>query len=391
MCRRSLLTVRFLARLLVSGNKEGEEQGRNSVKRIWNGARRGTGWLDGATMRLREKKAGDENMISGITRTPPGNGRVQVHIWLMSALLSLSSVCLAEKPQYQHGISLLHDLKYPADFTHFDYANPSAPKGGSLILSTTSPIVNFSGAWGLGVPNAAGLERTNDRLFVRSADEPSAIYGQLADGIALSADRKSLFIRLHENARWHDGVPLTTRDLRFTYDALMASSAALFGKVYMESWIESFDISNDRELVIRHRDVFTHSDLLALTTFPVRPAHYFGEHDDPFETTTVPLLGNGPYRITGFDKDHVVYTRVEDYWGRDLSVNRGRYNFDTIRYDVYRDATVAREAFRKGLFDLLLENDVRYWHTSPDVPATQTGQLRKDKRDVSGRLARSGH
>jgi microcin C transport system substrate-binding protein len=295
-------------------------------------------------------------------------------------LLALASTCLAEQPVYQHGISLLHELKYKANFKHFVYANPTAPKGGTLLLSTTAPIQNFSGTWGLGVPNAAGLERTNDRLFVRSADELSSMYGLLADGVALSADRRSLFIRLHKDARWHDGVPITTRDLLFSYDSLMSGEANVFGRAYMDSWIKSLEILNDRELAIHHREVFTHSNLMALTTFPVRAAHYFKDDRDPFETRMMPHLGNGPYRIAGYDRGHVIYERVTDYWARNLPVALGRYNFDTIRYDLYRDATVAREAFRKGLFDLYIETDVRYWHSSPEDLAM--GQPLKDMRHI---------
>lgn len=295
------------------------------------------------------------------------------------ASLLLASVCLGDQPPYRHGISLLHDLKYPPDFTHFDYSNPSAPKGGSLTLATTWPVRNFSGAWGTGVANASGLERTMDRLFVRSADEQSALYGLLVDGVALSEDRRSLHIRLHASARWHDGVPVTTGDVRFSYDAMDATSMA--GKVYLRSWVEAFEIVNDRELVIRHRDVFTHSNLLALTTFPVRPAHYYADRD-PGKVTLEPPLVSGPYRIAGFDRNHVAYERVPDYWARDLPVNRGRHNFDTIRYDVYRDATVAREAFRKGLLDIFFETDVRYWQTAYDTPAPNAGRLLKDTRRV---------
>ena len=295
------------------------------------------------------------------------------------ASLLLASVCPGEPPPYRHGISLLHELKYPADFTHFDYSNPSAPKGGSLTLPTTWPVRNFSGAWGTGVANASGLERTMDRLFVRSADEQSALYGLIVDGVALSEDGKSLYIRLHEAARWHDGVPMTTRDVSFSYAAMEATSLA--GKVYLRSWVESFEVVNDRELVIRHRDVFTHSNLLALTTFPMRPAHYYADRD-PGQVTLAPPLVSGPYRIAGFDRHHVTYERVPDYWARDLPVNRGRHNFDTIRYDVYRDATVAREAFRKGLLDIFFETDVRYWHTAYDTPSPNAGRLRKDTRRV---------
>lgn len=295
------------------------------------------------------------------------------------APLLLASVCLADQPPYRHGISLLHELKYPADFPHFDYANPSAPKGGSLTLSTIWPVRNFSGAWGTGVSNASGLERTMDRLFVRSADERSALYGLLVDGVALSEDRKSLFVRLHPAARWHDGVPITTRDVSFSYDAMEATSLA--GKVYLRSWVESFEIVNDRELVIHHRDVFTHSNLLALTTFPMRPAHYYADRD-PGQVTLEPPLVSGPYRIAEFDRHHVTYERVESYWARDLPVNRGRHNFDTIRYDVYRDATVAREAFRKGLLDIFFETDVRYWQTAYETFAPNAGRWLKDTRRV---------
>lgn len=119
------------------------------------------------------------------------------HLLAVISLIAIAFSISAENTDYHHGISLIHTLKYPADFTHFEYANPDAPKGGSLKLSTTLPIRNFSGIPGSGVPNAMGLGRTGDRLLIRTADELSGLYGQLADGIALSADRKSLYVRLH--------------------------------------------------------------------------------------------------------------------------------------------------------------------------------------------------
>ena len=305
-------------------------------------------------------------------------GRAGLRV-LVAASLMLATAGLAERPAYQHGISLLHDLKYPTHFTHFDYANPAAPKGGGLTLATTAPIQSFSGAWGTGVANAAGLERTFDRLLVRAADEPSALYGLLLDGIALSDDGKSLFIRLHPTARWHDGVPVTAADLLFSYEVMDATSLA--GKIYWRTWVKSFEIVNPRELVIRNRDVFTQAHLLALTTFPIRPAHYYADRD-PGKPTLTPPLTSGAYRIADFSRDHVTYARVDDYWGRDLPVNRGRGNFDRIRYDVYRDQTVAREAFRKGLIDVFWETDVRYWNASYDTPALRNGGLVKEIRQV---------
>ena len=308
--------------------------------------------------------------------------KVGLPFWLIPVLLACSFGACAEKPEYQHGISLLHDLKYPEGFEHFEYSNPSAPKGGVLNVSTTTPNQNFSGAWGLGVQNAAGLQRTIDKLLVRSADEQSALYCMLADGIALSEDGKSLYMRLHESARWHDDVPLTTRDVHFSYDAMMTSTSNVFGKAYLDSWIKSLEVVNDRELIIHHREEFTHSNLLALTTFKVLPAHYYADRDDPFEPTLDVPVGNGPYRVAGYDRNQVLYERVQDYWGKDLPVNKGRNNFDLIRYEVFRDATVAREAFRKGLFDFYVERDVRYWNTSSEVVSNDSTQIIKDTREI---------
>ena len=293
-------------------------------------------------------------------------------------LLLQALVSVAGQPAYQHGISLLHELKYPADFNHFEYADPDAQKGGELILSTTTNIRNFSGVPGTGVPSAQGIGRTVDRLMIRSADELSGLYGQLADGIALSTDHRSLFIRLHEKARWHDGVPVTTNDVKFSYDELLKR---VFGKVYLESWIESLEIVNAKEMVVHHREVFTNSNLVALTWFPIRPAHYYAGKDSS-ATTLEPPVGSGPYRVADFDRDFVRYKRVENYWGRDIPVNRGRYNFDVIHYDVYRDATVAREAFRKGLFDIHFETDIRHWNSSYDIPALEAGSLIMETRSL---------
>ncbi|MCY4127937.1 MAG: extracellular solute-binding protein [Gammaproteobacteria bacterium] len=298
-------------------------------------------------------------------------------------LLVVYCVCHAQalataELEYQPGISLLHELKYPADFEHFEYANPDAPKGGKIVLSTTAPIVNFNGARGPELPNAMGLGRTMDRLLIRTADELSGLYGQLAAGIALSPDRKSLFFRLHDHARWHDGVPVTTDDIQFTYDQMMA---AVHGRVYFASWIKSFEILGPKDFVVHHRSTFNNSNLVAMTWFPVRPAHYW-EGRDPNKPTLIPPVGSGPYRVADFDRSFVTYKRVDDYWGRDIPVNRGRYNFDEIRYEVYRDQSVAREAFRKGLFDIMFENDIRHWMSSYDVPALAANQIRQSTREV---------
>lgn len=300
------------------------------------------------------------------------------HLFLAFLSTTLTQPLLSIELEYQHGISLLHELKYPTDYEHFEYANPNAPKGGKIVLSTTAPIVNFNGARGPELPNAMGLGRTYDRLLLRSADELSGLYGQLTEGIALSPDRKSLYFRLYDHARWHDGVPVTTDDIQFTYDQLMSS---VHGRVYFESWMKSMEVLGPKDFVIHHRSTFNNSNLVAMTWFPVRPAHYW-EGRDPNKPTLIPPVASGPYRVADFDRSYVTYKRVDDYWGRDIPINRGRYNFDEIRYEVYRDQSVAREAFRKGLFDIMFENDIRHWVSSYDIPAVTTNQIRRSTREV---------
>ena len=269
-------------------------------------------------------------------------------------------------------------VKYPPDFEHFAYLDPKAPKGGRLVLAATTPISNFSGSYRGNVPDAPGLGRTHDLLLVRANDELGSVYGGLADGIAFSADGKSLYLRLRKQARWHDGVAITAADVKFTFDHLMST---LFGQVAIP-WIEGVDVINSHEVVIHHRQRFTTGDLIALTFLPsIRPAHYWGDRD-PDKRTLAPPLASGPYRVTGFGSDYVIYERVEDYWGRNLAINRGRNNFDQIRYDVYLDANVAREGFKKGLFDVHYEGDLRHWIGSYDVPALDKRWILRGSRRI---------
>ena len=294
--------------------------------------------------------------------------------------LAVALVSAAEENQleFRHGISLMHELKYPADFQGFDYMNPNAPKGGALRLSTTIPIRNFSDELDNQVLVAPGMYRAYDYLLHRSGDELGSFYGHLAQSMALTPDGRSLYFRLHPDARWHDGVQITPEDVKFTFDHALGT---VDGKVYME-WLEAVEITGVREIAFRHKRKFIASDLNLLTYLRILPAHYWKERQ-PNETTFIPPLGSGPYRVADHDRSHVRFERVRDYWGRDLPVNRGRHNFDEIQYDLYRDNTVAREAFRKGLFDFRHEEEVRHWisYNSED------GGLAKDilhMRRISG-------
>ena len=278
--------------------------------------------------------------------------------------------------EFKHGIAFFDDLKYPPDFTHLDYLNPDAPKGGVLVQSTRRDFHTLTIFTDF-VPAPATIKWMYDPLVSSRSEEMSSFYGRLADGLSVSDDKRTLFIRLHPEARWHDGMPITTRDVKFTFD-LVESSIRFRG---FFSWVQSVEILSEREIALRLASELTLSNLISLSWIPIMPAHYW-EDKDPTRVTMEPPLGSGPYRIAEVRQGrHIRFERVPDYWGRDIPVNKGRYNFDQIRYDVYRDATVAREAFRKGLFDTWGEGDIRYWATGYDIPARDKGWLVMDRLD----------
>ena len=312
-------------------------------------------------------------------------------VWVRKTLRMLGVVLLCavgtargDEETFVHGLSLLHDLKYAATFEHFDYVNPDAPKGGLIIASEDQDIRNFGGDWSNEIDAAPGSERAYDTLIIRAADELAGYYGLLAEGMQLSKDKRVLTFRLRPEARFHDGEPLTTRDVKFSFDQAMGT---VDGQLFLD-WIQSVEIVNEREIRLKLEDELTNANLLILSYAPrVLPYHYWVGKADPSETTLVPPLSSGPYRVAGFDKGHVRYERVKDYWGKDLPVNRGRFNFDEIRYDVYRDANVTREAVNKGLIDYFFENDLRHWFSAYDTPAAGRGWVIQDQlyvRDNAG-------
>ena len=278
--------------------------------------------------------------------------------------------------EFKHGIAFFDDLKYPPDFTHLDYLNPDAPKGGVLVQSTRRDFHTLTIFTDF-VPAPATIKWMYDPLVSSRSEEMSSFYGRLADGLSVSDDKRTLFIRLHPEARWHDGMPITTRDVKFTFD-LVESSIRFRG---FFAWVQSVEILSEREIALRLASELTLSNLISLSWIPIMPAHYW-EDKDPTRVTMEPPLGSGPYRIAEVRQGRYIrFERVPDYWGRDIPVNKGRYNFDQIRYDVYRDATIAREAFRKGLIDTWHEEDTRYWATGYDIPARDKGWLVMDHLD----------
>ena len=279
-------------------------------------------------------------------------------------------VANAEPLEFRYGLSQIpgYELKYPADFPHFDYLNADAPKGGTLVLPWLKPLNTVSPMY-----QPAGFYRSYDHLIERAGDEPSAYYGSLAESIALSADRRRIVFRLRPQARWHDGKPITATDVKFSVETFRTDAMA-HGWAGALAWVTDVNILGPLIVEIR-ADSDVARQLFILGHMPIVPAHYWLDRDVR-EPITTPPPQSGPYRLTNVSQGrYVTYERVPDYWARDLPVNRGKFNFDTIRYERYLDATVAREALRAGLLDVWTETDSRHWLKSYDVPARDRGWL----------------
>ena len=306
-------------------------------------------------------------------------------VGLVALLLVGMQLPVVGAERWQHGVSTFDEFKYGADFEHFDYADPDAPKGGALVLSTAVDYTNFTPFLPFGTP-AAGMIAPGmlyDGLFVRANDEAYSVYGNLAKRVSFAADLSEVAVQLHDNAYWHDGVPITARDVKFTFDHVLTKAhpgirAAL-------SIIDAVEIRGELELLFRFKPIGglnKNSFASPATYVAILPEHYWRTRDLGELSLEVPL-GSGPYRVRDFEQGQfMLWERVAEYWGRDLAVHRGRHNFDTIRYELYRDATVAREALRKGLVDYWVEADPYQWRTGYDIPAAARGWLVKRRNNA---------
>ena len=274
-----------------------------------------------------------------------------------------------------HGLSLFGDLKYGSDFLHFDYVNPGAPKGGLLHLATVDTFSTLNPFTLKGV-SAAGAGLPFESLLEGSADEADAAYGLIAESVVLAPDRRSVRFHLRPEARWHDGTPITARDVAFSYEILTTEGHPAYANNL--AGVDRVDTTGDHDVTFHLADPDNRKlPLIAGGLSIVSEAYY---RDRAFgETTMEPPLGSGAYRVAKVDPGRsVTYERVPDYWGAGLSLNVGRYNFDTIIYDYYRDRTVLVEALKAGEYDFHEEYTSKVWATQYNIPAVEQGWLVKD-------------
>ncbi|MEA2983996.1 MAG: microcin transport system substrate-binding protein [Alphaproteobacteria bacterium] len=287
------------------------------------------------------------------------------------------SAAAASAPSWRHGLSLFGDLRYPAGFKHFDYVNPAAPKGGTVRLIAGGQTFDNLNLVVSGVKGnlAAGVDLLYDSLMAPALDEVSAEYGLLAESVSYPDDYSSVTYRLRANAKWHDGKPVTPEDVIFSLEAFKKNHPQL--SAYYRHVTKAEKIG-EREIAFTFDQPGNRELPQIVGQLSVMPKHYWegtdksGNKRDIGATTLEAPLGNGAYRIKEFTPGRtIVYERVQDYWGKAISVNIGRDNFDQIRFEYFRDSTVALEALKADHVDWRTENSAKSWATSYDFPAVQ--------------------
>lgn len=275
-----------------------------------------------------------------------------------------------------HGIAMHGDLKYPEDFTHLDYANPQAPKGGRLRMAVVSPGgFDSLNPW---IPKgvaAAGISQLYDALMEGSLDEPFSQYGLVAARVEWPQDRRWIVFHLRPEARFHDGVALTSADVVYTFELLTTRGSPFWRSYYRD--VQKVEALDPHRVRFSFADTGNRELPLIVGQMPVLPKHYWETRDFTAANLEAPL-GSGPYRVKNVQPGRsITYERVADYWAKDLALNKGRYNFGEIEYAYYRDDTVALEALKAGEYDLRVESSAKNWATAYDAPAVRSGQLRR--------------
>ncbi len=303
-------------------------------------------------------------------------------LYIALFIVFISSPVMADVVK-QHAVALHGEPKYAADFKHLDYVNPDAPKGGTLkqhvigTFDSLNPfIIKGHPAGGLNFLRSGLLYES---LMQNSSDEPFSLYGIIAKDITIAQDRSWVSFNLREEARWHDGMPITAADVIWTFDVL-TNSGQPFYKAYWGD-VKSVTAISDKEVKFEF-SVTGNAELpLIIAELPILPKHYWTQEGKNFNKTTLePPLGSGAYKIGKVTTGRSIeYVRNPDWWGKDLAFFKGMNNFDKIIYDYYRDENVAHEAFLSGDYDVKMEGTAKTWKEKYNIPTEKAKRLNKEE------------
>ena len=278
-----------------------------------------------------------------------------------------------------HGIALYGEPKYGPGFTHFEYANPNAPKSGEIVLSNeaflTFDTFNAFTLKGAQAQGAATL--LHDTLMTASLDEPASRYGLIAETIEIAPDSTWVQFVLREEAKFSDGTPITAADVVFSFETLTTKALPAFRFAYAD--IEKAEAVDARTVKFTVKNPKNNKVPLLLGELYVFSKAYWSARNFEDTTLDIPVV-SGPYNVDSFEVGRFVrYKRLATYWGKDLPATRGFYNFETVRYEYFRDDNVQFEAFKTGGYDILREVSARRWVNDYNFPAMNDGRVEKLK------------
>ncbi|MGQ7286952.1 extracellular solute-binding protein [Vreelandella venusta] len=275
-----------------------------------------------------------------------------------------------------HGLSLYNSPQLPADFAYFPHVNPSAPKGGTITRTAVGGSFDSTNPFIIRGTPATGISHIYDSLMVSNPGEPFSLYGLLAEGVRLDPERRWIEFDLRPEARFQDGEPVTAYDVVFSLNLLREEGNPFYSSYY--AGVERAVALNDHQVRFEFNDTESRELPLIVAQLPILPRHYWEPRD--FSSPTLDAHpGSGPYRISEVDPGRrIVYQRDDNYWGKDLPVNVGRYNIDRVVYEYYRDRDIAWEAFKAGLTDFRTDARAATWAIGYDnFPAYQEGLIKR--------------
>lgn len=311
-----------------------------------------------------------------------------IAIIITTALLLTSPAKAEEEKQSsivkKYSVAMHGTTKYADDFGHFEYTSPEAPKGGTF---TTSAIGTFDSlnpfiVKGTKVGGVAFLGQSliYDSLMEQSYDEPFSMYGLLAEAIEYDENDKSwVAFYLNPKAKWHDGKPVTPEDVIWSFNTFLEKGSPFFKAYYGD--VTKVEKTSEHRVKFTFKDAGNAELPLIISQLAILPKHYWTAEGRDFTSTSLePPLGSGPYSVEKVDAGKsITYKRNSDYWGKDLAINTGKFNFDRIKYDYYKDSNVALEAFFAGEYDYRTENTAKLWKTGYDAPAVKDGRIIKEE------------
>ena len=323
------------------------------------------------------KMAGD-----GSISTSRGLSRRDILIFGASAVAAsptvlTASVHAAEGVEH-YGLSAFGDLAYPQNFSHLKYVSPAAPKGGtfSQLAGGGTATFNSFNAFILKGDAALDMEQTFAALMWRATDEPDAVYAYAADKVSVSADGRVYKFHLRDGVTFHDGSPIKAEDVAFSLTSLKAKGHPAIGNLLRD--MEAAEADGDRTVVVRFAERHSRSAPLTAANLPILSKAYYSKQAFD-ETSMEPPLGSGPYKVGKFEQGrYVEFERVKDWWGANLPIIKGQYNFDVLRYDYYRDRETAFEGFSAKSYTFREEFTSRVWATRYDFPAVKDGRVKRE-------------